>query len=107
MALTHHLIVFVSYMRTSKKSPLKYTLLGDDLVIQGEEHALSYRKIVDDLGMEVSDVKTFDSFELIEFAKRLLFQDSEITPFPIGTVIDSKVTIYMISEAFKAANKRG
>lgn len=107
MALTHHLIVFAAYSRTSKNVPLRYALLGDDLVIQGEEHARSYRSIVDCLGMEVSDVKTFRSFDLIEFAKRFPFRDTEITPFPVGTLIDASDGFHMISEAFKNASDRG
>jgi len=76
LSLSHHLIVNVAMMR-SESHQSQYMLLGDDLVISGTEFASSYKEIVHDLGMEISEQKTIESKDSFEFAKRFYVKGQE------------------------------
>jgi len=64
----------------------RYVLLGDDILIGDPSVGREYRALVAELGVEVSEAKTYVSQDLCEFAKRLLYKGSEITPFPVSAV---------------------
>jgi len=52
-------------------------LLGDDLVISGNEFATSYKEIISELDMQISDFKTIESKTSFEFAKRFYVKGEE------------------------------
>lgn len=47
-----------------------YALLGDDIVISGKALADEYRKVMEDLGVDISVGKTHVSEHTYEFAKQ-------------------------------------
>lgn len=65
----------------------KYVLLGDDILIGDTCLAESYRKRINLLGVEISDVKTHVSSTFFEFAKRHFLRSQEITPFPLNATL--------------------
>jgi len=76
LALSHHLIVYIA-MKRSNSQQEQYMLLGDDLVISGKDFASSYKEIVHNLGMEISEQKTIESKDSFEFAKRFYVKGQE------------------------------
>jgi len=85
---------------------MKYCLLGDDLIINGKDHSLEYLKLCDELGMLISYEKTFISDHFLEFSKRIILNKTEVTAFPVGTLLQAKDNIHMLSEAQKQASQR-
>jgi len=61
----------------------KYVLLGDDILIGDRQLAEAYKAIIRTLGVDFSPIKTHESSKLLEFAKRLILNGKEITPFPV------------------------
>lgn len=84
MALTHHVLVAVSALRANHPHFRDYAILGDDLVIANAAVATEYRKLLSDLDMPISDVKTHVSSDTYEFAKRWIHKGVEITGFGIS-----------------------
>jgi hypothetical protein len=84
MALTHHVLVCVSALRAGYPHFENYTILGDDLVIANAAVATEYRKLLSQLDMPISSVKTHVSNDTYEFAKRWIRARVEITGFAIS-----------------------
>jgi len=63
--------------------------LGDDVVIHDEGLALCYKEMIKDLGIQISEPKSFISPHFFEFAKRIFYKGEEITPFPISAMRES------------------
>jgi hypothetical protein len=80
MALCHHTIVQWSAIRAGFPVPFTdYFVLGDDLVIMSNKVAAEYRRIISELGMEISETKSLVSKTTIEFAKRLFISGKEVS----------------------------
>jgi len=105
MALTHHLIVHLAAKRARCKP--RYALLGDDLLIVGEELYNSYVEVITSLRMKMSIAKTFKSVDLFEFAKRYHFKGKEISPFPLGAVYSSHGSVPELTVAIDNAITKG
>lgn len=86
-ALTHHYLIYYCCKVLGKiwKS-LPYALLGDDIVIGDRDVGEKYLEVIKELGLEYSDLKTHKSENFFEFAKRLLLDGKEITPFSISAL---------------------
>lgn len=83
-----------------------YYLLGDDVVICDESLALEYKGLIKDLGLEISEPKSFVSNHFFEFAKRLFYKGEEITPFPISAMRESlKSVTAFVGLLFETENK--
>jgi len=61
-------------------------MLGDDIVINNNALAAKYKETLDSLGVEISPSKTHKSENFYEFAKRVIFFDREVTPFPFNAI---------------------
>jgi len=61
-------------------------MLGDDIVIKGEAVASQYKKIITQLGVEISEQKTIESKHSFEFAKRFFYKEQEVTSFPTRAI---------------------
>lgn len=79
-ALSHHCVVRAAFAK-AKVTTLEYYLLGDDLVIRNPKAALEYRRLIDKLGIKVSESKSLIG-KPIEFAKRIFNNGKEISPSP-------------------------
>jgi len=86
-ALTHHYIIFYccKVLGLDWKS-LPYALLGDDIVIGNKDVGDLYMKVIKDLGLTYSPLKTHKSERFFEFAKRYYLDGVEITPFPFSAL---------------------
>jgi hypothetical protein len=93
MAITHHLLVQVSAIRSGVLGTnprnwfTAYALLGDDLVIYNDLVAHEYKKLISSLDMPYSEAKTHTSTDGFEFAKRWFFKGEEITGFSCSGLI--------------------
>lgn len=89
MALTHHCIVRLAGIRAKTPSSGQYVLLGDDIVIANTALAVEYLKIMEELDVPISKQKTHISKDIYEFAKRWVYQGTEITPIPIHSIMEN------------------
>lgn len=83
-ALSHHCIVQLAAIQCGKRFPFKdYVLRGDDVVIVGHEVTDRYIKLIDELGVKTSTLKTYRSpsnVGIAEFAKHLFIRGRDHTP---------------------------
>jgi hypothetical protein len=90
-SLTHHLIIQYSAHKAGTKLPFEeYRLLGDDVVIFNKEVAFQYGKIIQSLGVEISQQKSLQSKYCYEFAKRFFTRTSELSAFPAAAIVEAK-----------------
>lgn len=86
-ALSHHFVMFYCCRVIGMDwSEAPYVLLGDDICIRHRLLAETYVGVLRSLGVEVSEKKTHISKSFREFAKRVLVDDVELTPFPIAAL---------------------
>lgn len=55
-------------------------------MIGNEEVALMYMEVIKSLHVEYSPAKTHQSKDFFEFAKRVFYKETEISPFPISAL---------------------
>jgi len=63
-------------------SSAPYVLLGDDIVIKHTALAEKYMEVLTSLGVAFSKEKTHRTPLMYEFAKRIIHEGNEVTPFP-------------------------
>lgn len=86
-ALSHHFVMFYCCEKLKMNwSESPYVILGDDICIRHRVLAEYYIGVLRSLGIEVSPKKTHISNSFREFAKRILVNDMELTPFPISAL---------------------
>lgn len=78
--LTHHFLVRYAANDLTYK---RYALLGDDIVICDDDVAKRLMAVYHALGVEVNLSKTLVSKDTFEFAKRLVTNGADVSPFPI------------------------
>lgn len=87
-AVTHHYVMFYLCKKLGINwKEAHYALLGDDIVISDARLGEAYLGFLKEIGVEYSAPKTFISRSVIEFAKRILFNGYEISPFPVGSLL--------------------
>lgn len=96
LALTHHIIVQYSAIKVNKYPFNGYILLGDDIVINDDDVAKSYRDLMKFLGVDISEHKTHVSKDTYEFAKRWIHKGIEITGFPLRGFLNNLNNPFMI-----------
>lgn len=101
-SVTHHLIVRYAAVKAGLTSRFRdYVLLGDDIVIAHDAVAKEYLAIMAGMGVEISEAKTFISNDMYEFAKRVIYKGTEVTPAAFGSMFDA---ITFVSEKTLKAN---
>lgn len=85
--LCHHLVVHIAAARSN--SPAQYVILGDDIVLKGHALATEYRKIMQDLGVSISETKSHVSRDTFEFAKIWIRRGINVSGFPIVGLIET------------------
>lgn len=93
LAYTNHFVVRYAAYSVGYKRFSDYLVLGDDIVIANEEVARAYHKLMTSLGVRISIPKSIISspdFISLEFASRLMVNGVDISPFPVGTIIESR-----------------
>lgn len=66
--------------------------MGDDIVIRDDLVAASYRRVLQDFGIEISKAKTLVSSDTFEFAKRIFYDGTEVTGFPLNGLVESLIS---------------
>jgi hypothetical protein len=106
--VSHHYVMF--YCCKELGIPFKnakYVMLGDDVLIGDHRLAFAYKEFIKGLGVEFSDLKTHESKTLCEFAKRLVYNGQEITPFPISSIKESAKRFYLLVNLLSEQIERG
>jgi hypothetical protein len=85
----------------------KYVILGDDVLIGDHTLAKAYLKEINLLGVDISLIKSHSSSKLCEFAKRLILDGVEITPFPISSLGESSNKFYLLVNLLKEESRKG
>jgi hypothetical protein len=85
LALTHHAMVqFAAYRAGEAKWYDLYAVLGDDVVIAGDRVGLEYRKLCEEIGVEIGIAKSLAARgKTLEFAKKFFFQGEQVSGLPI------------------------
>lgn len=91
-ALTHHIFILYAAHNVGINSFKDYRVLGDDVVIRNDSVAKEYLRLLDEIGVEVSQEKTLVAADTFEFAKRVFHKGSEVTAFPTGALCSGRIT---------------
>lgn len=107
-ALAHHYVMYWCCRELRMDwATSKYCILGDDVLIGDHRLAHKYKEVILLLGVEFSDIKTHESSKLFEFAKRLVYNGSEITPFPVSSLVETGKKSYLLTNLLMEETKKG
>lgn len=107
-ALTHHYIIFHCCKELGLDwRSLPYCLLGDDIVIGHDDVAKKYKEILILIGVDFSAAKTHSSYFFYEFAKRLILDETEISPFPISAMPECGKSFVMMTTLLHELRVKG
>jgi hypothetical protein len=108
-SMCHHLVVQCAAYESGWEPGTftGYCILGDDLVIADSQVASHYKRMINKLGVEISEQKSLVSDDTFEFAKRLIVQGCEVTPFPLASVVENKTSISAVWSSLFVAKDRG
>nr|QIR30227.1 RNA-dependent RNA polymerase [Plasmopara viticola lesion associated mitovirus 3] len=89
--LSHHLVVQWCGFVKGFYPFTDYIILGDDIVIHNDIVAEYYKKVMDRLGVDLSEAKTHVSLNTYEFAKRWLdpIRNVEFSGIPINGIVSN------------------
>lgn len=93
LAYTNHFMVRYAAYTVGYKRFSDYLILGDDIVIADDKVARAYHKLITRIGVRISIPKSIISspnYRSLEFASRLLVNGVDISPFPVGTILESR-----------------
>jgi hypothetical protein len=107
-AITHHYIFYqISRELNEDYSKLKYILLGDDILIGDPRVSDLYLSKINNLGVEVSLMKTHRSLTTCEFAKRWIHKGNEISPFPVSSLKESSKRYFLLTNLLLQEELKG
>jgi len=107
-AVAHHYVIYYCCKKTGVNwKELKYSLLGDDIVIADKRVAELYLEVIRDLGVDVSPSKTHVSSNTYEFAKRWVHKGDEITPFPLASLRENDKRYYTFVNLLIEVREKG
>ncbi|AMQ67416.1 RNA-dependent RNA polymerase [Cronartium ribicola mitovirus 3] len=105
--LCHHFVLYCAQRRSIALKKGRYVILGDDIVISDDNLAIEYKKLINLLGVEISEHKTHKSKHSYEIAKRWITEKGEQSPFPIIPLIQSKSWVPAIVNTIIDAEEKG
>jgi len=106
LALTHHILVKYAAKLAGVGQFTNYAVLGDDLVINHNQVADQYRLIMSTLGVGINPSKSVISYEVIEFAKRLVTTHDDLSPIGPGAILAVMRTPALIGSLFRELNSK-
>lgn len=91
LALTHHVLVRVCALRVGRDPGAfsDYAVLGDDIAIRDDDVAAEYLRLMAYLGVNISFNKSLVSKDTIEFAKRVISTEGDLTPIGPGNILQA------------------
>lgn len=89
LAALNHTLVRLAAASVGFKNFKDYLVLGDDIVIARKEVALSYKSLLERIGVGISAPKRVFPSTLIglEFASRLFSEGKDYSPLPVGELL--------------------
>lgn len=107
-AVAHHFLVYDVCRELGVDWPtLPYALLGDDIVIGHVQVAERYLSRQQELGVGVSRPKTHVSAHFLEFAKRIQWNGTEVTPFPVAALSEAASRFYLLVNVILDVTAKG
>jgi hypothetical protein len=108
LALVHHALIQFSAKRAGWKGWFsEYGVLGDDVVIGNHLVANQYKRLMEEIGVEIGFSKSIVSKNLcLEFAKRFFYNGEEVTPLPLVGAACSWLGPSAVPEVVKATKAR-
>jgi hypothetical protein len=87
-ALSHHVVLRISGKRAGMPNYKEYSLLGDDVVLTCHDVVKQYKQILSNLKVSISIQKSYEG-NLIEFAKRYIYNGNEVSGFQVGGLLET------------------
>jgi hypothetical protein len=107
-ALCHHFVVYsAARLVNDNRFFNRYILLGDDIVVADDRVADQYKLLISELGCEFSEQKTHRSKHFFEFAKRLVYQGVEFSPFPLAGLLEVATKYHYLLPFLDSLKDRG
>jgi hypothetical protein len=90
-SLAHHFLIWKACKRANRNwRRCPYMLLGDDLVIADDNVAREYKNILQEWLIPYSPEKTHVSSRGYEFAKQIIIDDINVSPFPLAALFERR-----------------
>lgn len=108
--MSHHAVIRMLGERVCpgvKPGKLEYVVLGDDVLIWNDALAAAYKDFLAVMGVDWSPAKTYVSSEMFEFAKRIFFRGTEITPFPVSAVMGALKNPVLLGAVLISESRKG
>lgn len=117
-ALCHHIVVQSAAWESNQCKEFgsfeDYALLGDDIVIGNREVANKYKALMKGLGVELSDNKSHESEDFVEFAKNSWLRSpsnydkwENVTGVPLPGILSAKDSPYTLATELGRVISRG
>lgn len=107
LALTHHVIVRYAAHRAGVTGPFNYVVLGDDISINHDAVAQSYLAVMQTLGVSINMSKSIISNDLVEFAKRWVTREYDLSPLGPGNILVTLREPYFLGTLVSEAERKG
>lgn len=108
LALTHHVVVRYAANQVGIPNFSHYALLGDDIVIANTEVAKRYHEIMTVvLGVDINLSKSLVSEHSLEFAKRLITTEGEVSPVGAKNLLVALKTLKGIPSVLLDLSNKG
>lgn len=82
-------------------------MIGDDILIGDENLYSKYVATLNAIGVTFNKTKSHESERLLEFAKRLFYDGTEISPFPINSLTNQGANFYTLGSTLLAERLKG
>jgi len=107
-SLSHHICVGIAALRCGKELPFTgYYLLGDDIMIADQGVAMEYKKLINYLGVEISELKTVQSSTFFNFASRFFYKKQEVSPFTLTGLEEGIISAPMLASFLQTMVNHG
>jgi len=105
--LSHHIITQYAALQVGQYPTSNYIILGDDIVIGGEDLAKSYIKVMEELGVDISSHKTHVSTNTYEFAKRWFRNGVEVSGIQVKAFEETRRNYSLLYQTLRTYISRG
>lgn len=105
-SLCHHIIVRIAGKRVELPNYRDYSLLGDDIVLTNHKVVNKYEELIRNFKIDIVPSKSYKG-NLIEFAKRHIYNDEEISGLQIGGFLKTWKSYPLLHGFFETSSERG
>lgn len=93
LAITNHYLVKLAAFLVGKPNFSDYLVLGDDVVIAGNDVAEKYSSLLVMIGVGVRPIKSVQPSHLqaAEFASKFIVMGKNLSPLPVGLILQSDI----------------